>query len=161
MAAPRHQHARPPHGGSSVTGPPAGGGRRPWIDPAALEVTAQASPGPGGQNVNKAATAIRLRFDLARARGLAEPVRLRAARLAGRRLTADGAIVLLAARHRSQEANRRDALERLAALLAEAAKPPRPRLATRPTAAARARRLAGKAHRSARKASRRPPGEED
>ncbi len=144
-----------------MTGSRGGGGRSPWIDPAALLITAQTSPGPGGQNVNKVATAIRLRFDLAAAAGLSEPVKRRAARLAGRRLTADDAILLLAARHRSQEANRRDALARLEALLAEAARPPQPRIATRPPAAAKARRREAKAHRAATKAGRRRPAGAD
>lgn len=135
--------------------------RRPWIDPDALEVAARTSPGPGGQNVNRVASAIRLKFDLARARGLAESVRRRAAALAGRRLTSDGAIVILALRYRSQDANRRDALARLEALLAAAAAPPRPRLPTHTPAAERARRLEGRRRRAAREALRRDPPPED
>jgi len=103
--------------------------------------------GPGGQNVNKVATAVRLRFDLA-ASGLPEDVRTRAARLAGKRLTQDGAILITAQRHRTQERNREDALERLLELVRRAAERPKPRRPTRPTLASKKRRLETKARRS-------------
>jgi ribosome-associated protein len=104
--------------------------------------------GPGGQNVNKVASAVQLRFDLRRSNSLPEPVRARLARLAGRRLSQDGVVVITAMRYRSQERNRADALQRLVALIRRAATPPRPRRPTRPSAASRERRLADKAERS-------------
>ena len=105
------------------------------------------SPGPGGQNVNKVSTAAQLRFDLMASPSLPEPVRRRAADLAGSRLTTVGEIVITASRHRTQQLNRDDALARLAELLREALYPPKPRRATRPTLASKRRRLEGKAQR--------------
>ena len=102
------------------------------------------SSGPGGQNVNKVATAVQLRFDVARSPNLPEPVRERLKRLAGRRLTGDGVLIIDARRYRTREQNRRDALDRLVALVRKAAIAPTPRKATRPTAASRRRRLEGK-----------------
>lgn len=102
------------------------------------------SPGPGGQNVNKVSTACELRFAVGRTRLLDAGGRDRLRRLAGRRLTQLDEIVIEAHRHRSQEGNRRDALERLAALLQQAAAPPKPRRQTRPTRASKERRLEGK-----------------
>ncbi len=103
--------------------------------------------GPGGQNVNKVSTAVELRFDARRSPNLPEPVRLRLERLAGSRLTKDGVIVLFADRFRSQERNRADALERLVALIRKAADEPKKRRPTRPTAAARRKRLTAKKER--------------
>ncbi len=103
--------------------------------------------GPGGQNVNKVASAVQLRFDLRHSRSLPEPVRQRLERLAGHRLSQDGVLVITAQRYRSQERNREDALARLIALIRRAVAPPRPRRPTRPTAASRQRRLAEKARR--------------
>lgn len=103
--------------------------------------------GPGGQNVNKVATAVQLRFDAAHSPSLSDPVRRRLMRLAGKRLTAEGEIVIEARRHRSQEQNRQDAIDRLAALIRQALSPPKPRHRTRPTQASRERRLAAKARR--------------
>ncbi len=105
------------------------------------------SPGPGGQNVNKVATACELRFDVGATSLLDEAGKQRLRRLAGRRLTQADEIVIEAHRHRSREANRRDALERLAALIVQAGTVPKPRRPTRPTAASRARRLEGKRQR--------------
>jgi ribosome-associated protein len=105
--------------------------------------------GPGGQNVNKLATAVQLRFDVRRSPNLPEDVRARLERLAGRRLTREGILVITAQRHRTQERNRQDARERLITLVQRAAAAPRVRRATRPTAASRERRLATKKHRSA------------
>ncbi len=105
------------------------------------------SPGPGGQNVNKVATAAQLRFDLKSSPSLPEPVRRRAADLAGSRLTTEGEIVITASRHRTQQLNRDDALTRLSALLREALYPPKPRRPTRPTLASKHRRLEAKAQR--------------
>ncbi len=102
------------------------------------------SSGPGGQNVNKVATAVQLRFDVARSPNLPDPVRERLKRLAGRRLTGDGVLIIDARRYRTREQNRRDALDRLVALVRKAAIAPTPRKATRPTAASRRRRLEGK-----------------
>ena len=105
--------------------------------------------GPGGQNVNKVATAVQLRFDAANARGLPERVRDRALALAGQRATKDGVIVIEADRFRTQERNRADARGRLAALIAKAAEPPPPpRKKTRPSKGAVERRLKSKAGRS-------------
>ena len=112
--------------------------------------------GPGGQNVNKVATAVQLRFDVRRSPSLSEEVRARLERLAGRRLTRDGVLVITAQRHRTQERNRQDALDRLIELIREAAVRPKPRRPTRPTLASRKRRIEGKKHRGAVKALRRP-----
>jgi len=113
------------------------------------------SSGPGGQNVNKVATAVQLRFDVAGSPNLPEPVRERLKRLAGRRLTGDGILIIDARRFRTRERNRHDALERLVALVQKAAVAPRPRKATRPTAASKRRRLEGKVQRGALKRGRR------
>jgi ribosome-associated protein len=104
--------------------------------------------GPGGQNVNKVASAVQLRFDARRSRSLPEDVRARLMRLAGRRLTQDGVLVITAQRFRTQERNREDAIERLVALIRQAAVRPIPRRPTRPTAASRERRLSAKKRRS-------------
>jgi ribosome-associated protein len=107
------------------------------------------SSGPGGQNVNKVATAVQLRFDAASARGLSERVRERTIKLAGQRATKDGVIVIEAGRFRTQEQNRADARARLAELVAKAAEPPPPpRKKTRPTKGSVERRLKSKAGRS-------------
>jgi len=113
------------------------------------------APGPGGQNVNKVASAVQLRFDAARCAALPEAVRRRLIRLAGARATREGVIVITAHRFRAQERNRRDALDRLIALIRRAAEPPKPRRPTRPTAAARTRRLTAKKRRAAIKKTRR------
>ncbi len=131
------------------------------LDPREITETFIRSPGPGGQNVNKVATAVQLRFDLRGSKSLPEAVRARAARLAGRRLTKDGIMVITAARFRSQERNREDALARLVALLREAANPPTPRKATRPGKAAKKRRLDDKTRRGAVKKLRRTRPSED
>jgi len=116
--------------------------------------------GPGGQNVNKVSSAVELRFDVARSPALTEPVRQRLAKLAGRRLTQDGVLVLSADRFRTQERNREDARERLFALIREAAVPPKPRRKTRPTLASKKRRVEGKVKRGGVKQMRQKPGEE-
>jgi ribosome-associated protein len=102
--------------------------------------------GPGGQNVNKVATAVQLRFDLAATAVLDAAAKQRLRRLAGRRVTQDGALLIVARNHRTQEGNRREAHERLATLIEAARVEPKRRKATKPTRAARERRLAGKAH---------------
>ena len=116
--------------------------------------------GPGGQNVNKVASAVQLRFDVGASPSLPEPVKPRLVRLAGKRLTLDGVIVITAQRFRSQERNREDARERLVALIRRAAEPPKPRRKTRPSAAQRERRLEAKAKRSRTKQLRIPPSEQ-
>ena len=103
--------------------------------------------GPGGQNVNKLSTAVQLRFDVRHSPSLNPDVRMRLERLAGRRLTRDGVLVIMAQRHRTQERNRQDALDRLIALIQRAAVAPVPRRPTKPTAGARERRLQSKKHR--------------
>jgi ribosome-associated protein len=104
--------------------------------------------GPGGQNVNKVASAVQLRFDVRHSASLPEPVRQRLERLGGRRVSQDGVLVITAMRFRSQERNRADALARLIVLIQRAASPPLPRRATRPSAASRERRLAAKVRRA-------------
>jgi ribosome-associated protein len=126
------------------------------IDESELEESFVRASGPGGQNVNKLSTAVQLRFDMRRSPNLPDDVRARAERLAGRRLTKDGVIVLIAQRHRTQERNRADALERLVALLQEAAVRPTPRRATRPTRASRERRIDTKKRRADVKRLRKP-----
>lgn len=125
------------------------------IVPEALSFQYLTSPGPGGQNVNKVATAVRLRYDLD-ASGLPEPVRLRAERLAGRRLSRTGEILILANRFRTQADNRRDALLRLMAILEAAWPAPVERRESRPGRRAVERRLSAKARRGAVKAARGP-----
>jgi ribosome-associated protein len=104
--------------------------------------------GPGGQNVNKVASAVQLRFDVRHSPSLPEAVRRRLERLGGHRVSQDGVIVITAQRYRSQERNREDARGRLVALIRRAATPPTPRRATRPSAGSRERRLADKTRRA-------------
>jgi ribosome-associated protein len=111
--------------------------------------------GPGGQNVNKVATAVLLRFDVLRSPSLTEETKKRLVRLAGKRMTADGMLLIKADRYRTQERNRQDAIDRLTQFIRQASIRPKHRIKTRPTAAARERRLAGKLHRSRKKQMRR------
>jgi ribosome-associated protein len=131
------------------------------IDERDLDWSFVQASGPGGQNVNKVATAVSLRFDLAGAAGIPPEVKTRAARMAGRRLTREGVIVITAQRFRTQERNRADALERLVELLRAAEPAPRPRVATRPTRASKVRRVEAKARRGTLKKGRRSPGVEE
>jgi ribosome-associated protein len=110
-----------------------------------LEFRAVRASGPGGQNVNKVSNAIELRFDSAAWDALPPNARLRLGRIAGRRMTDAGLIVIDAQRHRSLEQNRADALERLVVMITAALVEPKPRRPTRPTRASKERRLAGKA----------------
>ncbi|MBB5517577.1 alternative ribosome rescue aminoacyl-tRNA hydrolase ArfB [Amphiplicatus metriothermophilus] len=115
------------------------------------------SPGPGGQNVNKVETAVQLRFHALNSPSLANDVKVRLVRLAGRRMTKNGEIVIEARRFRSRERNREDARARLAALIARAAAPAKPRRKTRVPPAAKKKRLEDKRRRGEIKARRRPP----
>jgi len=119
------------------------------------------SSGPGGQNVNKVATAVQLRFDVASSPSLPDDVRDRLVRIAGKRVTKDGVLVIEARRYRTQERNRKDARERLAALVRRAAVKPRSRKPTRPTRAARERRLEAKKQRGQRKRQRKRVGPDE
>ncbi|MEH3145885.1 MAG: alternative ribosome rescue aminoacyl-tRNA hydrolase ArfB [Methylobacterium frigidaeris] len=121
------------------------------IDEAELEESFVRASGPGGQNVNKLSTAVQLRFDVRRSPSLPNAVAIRLMKLAGRRLTGDGVLVITAQTHRTQERNRAEARERLAELVREAAVPPVPRRPTRPTLASKKRRLETKGQRSATK----------
>ncbi len=114
------------------------------------------SSGPGGQNVNKVATAVQLRFDAASSPSLPTGVRARLMKLAGRRLTEEGILVIDARRFRTQARNRDDALERLVALIRRAAQEPKKRKKTRPSPASRERRLQDKRHRGETKRLRKP-----
>ncbi len=109
------------------------------------------SSGPGGQNVNKVSTAVQLRFDAAHSTSLPDDVRRRLSTLAGKRMTSDGILVIDARSFRTQERNRRDALDRMVTLIRQAARRPKTRQKTRPTAAARERRLERKRLHSATK----------
>ena len=130
------------------------------IDESEIEESFIRSPGPGGQNVNKVASAVQLRFDVRASKSLPQPVRLRLERLAGSRLTREGVLVLVARDHRSQERNRRAALDRLVGLIRRAAMAPRIRRKTKPTFASKRRRLEAKGHRAKIKKLRRSgPGD--
>ena len=120
------------------------------------EVFVRAS-GPGGQHVNKASTAVQLRFDVVQSSSLPEDVRDRLIHLAGKRVNDEGVLVIDARRFRSQERNRQDAMDRLAQLVRRAVEPPVPRRKTRPTGASRQRRLDDKRRHSAIKRMRQPP----
>jgi ribosome-associated protein len=130
------------------------------LDPAELEESFIRASGPGGQNVNKVSSAVQLRFDAARSPALPEDVLRRLRVIAGHRISQDGVIVITAQRFRSQERNRADALDRLIALIRDAATPPTPRRPTRATLGSRQRRLAEKAQRATIKTLRGRPAED-
>ena len=117
--------------------------------------------GPGGQNVNKVSTAVQMRFDVVNSPSLKEGAKQRLMKLAGSRLTQDGVILITAVRHRTQERNRADAIERLQAMVDEAVVPPVYRVPTRPTRASKERRLVAKSHRSGIKDGRVKPTPHD
>jgi ribosome-associated protein len=125
------------------------------IDEHEVEESFVRASGPGGQNVNKLATAVQLRFNVRASPSLTDDVRARLERLAGARLTREGILVITAQRHRTQGRNRQDALDRLIDLVRRAAVPPRVRRPTKPTKASRQRRVEAKKHRAGLKQMRR------
>ena len=114
------------------------------VDEGELQFLFFHSSGPGGQNVNKVATAVQLRFDAAHSPSLSEPTRIRLMKLAGKRMTKEGVLVISASRCRTQEANKEDAVKRLESLILQASHPPRKRKATHPSRSAVERRLVKK-----------------
>ncbi|MBW2439813.1 MAG: aminoacyl-tRNA hydrolase [Deltaproteobacteria bacterium] len=114
--------------------------------------------GPGGQNINKVSSAVQLRFDAARSPALTATVRARLKQLSGHRMTADGILIIKAQRYRTQDRNREDAIERLIALIRKAAQIPKQRRRTKPSAAAKQKRLAAKRRRGEIKRRRRSVG---
>ena len=135
----------------------------PWVCIPEQEIVFRfvRASGPGGQNVNKVATAAQLRFDVAHSESLPEELRARLMHLGGKRINSEGVLVIDAHRFRTQERNRQDALNRLKELIARAARPPRPRRKTSPTLSSRRGRLESKRRRGKLKRARRPVGGHD
>ncbi|MCH7482327.1 MAG: aminoacyl-tRNA hydrolase [Chloroflexi bacterium] len=132
-----------------------------WLGESEVEFSFFTASGPGGQHVNKVATAAQLRFDAAHSPSIPDGVRARLRSLAGRRMTGDGVVIIKAQRFRSQDRNRADAIERLVSLIRRAAEPQRSRRATAPTKASIHRRLDAKARQGRAKQLRGPVGPEE
>ena len=131
------------------------------IDSAQIREKFIRASGPGGQNVNKVATAVQLRFDVKNSPDLPEPVRARLLKIAGQRITQRGVLVIDARRYRTRERNRQDAQDRLIALIRRAATKPKPRRKTKPTLASKERRLDAKKRRGRTKSLRGPVGQSE
>ena len=126
------------------------------IDEGEIQFNFVRASGPGGQHVNKVASAVQLRFDVKHSPSLPEPVRSRLLKLAGKRVSQGGVLTIEADRHRKQHRNRRDALDRLIGLIRQATRSPKRRISTRPSKASRQRWMAARRHRSRVKKLRQP-----